>query len=86
MTWQAPAPWDSSQRVDGLVSDWGLIIEADGRSWHARVTAFETDRWRDNQAAAHGLRVQRFTYTVLRHRRDEVVSIIEQAGRATLAA
>jgi len=84
--WQAPAPWDPSQRVDGMVDAWGLIIEADGRSWHARVAAFEADRWRDNQAAAHGLRVQRFTYTMLRHRPDEVVAIIEQAGRATLAA
>jgi len=69
-----------------MIDAWGLIIEADGRSWHARVAAFETDRWRDNQAAAHGLRVQRFTYTMLRHRPDEVVAIIEQAGHATLAA
>ena len=61
-------------------------MQADGRSWHARVSAFETDRWRDNQAAAHGLRVQRFTYTRLRHRPDEVVAIIEQAGRTALAA
>jgi very-short-patch-repair endonuclease len=72
--------------VDGLVPAWGLILEADGRTWHARVRDFETDRWRDNQAAAHGLRVQRFTYAHLRYRVDEVVAIIELAGRASLAA
>ena len=84
--WQAPAPWDSKQRVDGLVVEWGLIIEADGRTWHARVRDFDRDRWRDNQAAAHGLRVQRFTYAHLRYRSDEVVAIIELAGRASVAA
>jgi hypothetical protein len=84
--WQARAPWNPDQRVDGLIIAWGLILEADGRSWHARVRDFDKDRWRDNQAAAHGLRVQRFTYAHLRHRADEVTDIIEQAGRAALAA
>jgi hypothetical protein len=83
--WQAPAPWDPTRRLDGLISDWGLILEADGRSWHARVKDFDNDRWRDNLAAAHGLRVQRFTHAHLVHRLDEVVSIIERAGRATSA-
>lgn len=86
VTWQAPAPWASNERVDGLIAEWGLIIEADGRAWHARVHDFDKDRWRDNQAAAHGLRVQRFTYAHLVHRRDEVISIIEQAGRASISA
>jgi very-short-patch-repair endonuclease len=84
--WQAPTPWDDSKRVDGLIDAWGLILEADGRAWHARVRDFDKDRWRDNQAAAHGLRVQRFTHAHLNYRRDEVVEIITQAGRATNAA
>jgi len=84
--WQAPAPWDPSKRVDGLIDEWGLILEADGRSWHARVLDFDNDRWRDNQAAACGLRVQRFTFTHLTHRLDEVVAIIAQAGRTASSA
>src|SRR5207248_8947185 len=80
--WQAPAPWSRDERVDGLIEKWRLILEADGRTWHARVRDFDRDRWRDNQAAACGLRVQRFTYTHLTHRRDEVVEIIARAGHA----
>jgi hypothetical protein len=84
--WQAPAPWGNDERVDGLIDAWGLVLEADGRAWHARVRDFDRDRWRDNQAAACGLRVQRFTFTHLAHRRDEVVAIIRQAGDALTTA
>lgn len=84
--WQAPAPWGNDERVDGLVEAWGLILEADGRTWHARVRDFDRDRWRDVQAAAHGLRVQRFTFTHLTFRHDEVVEMITAAGRATESA
>ena len=84
--WQAPAPWDDTRRLDGIIDAWGLVLEADGRAWHARVQDFDNDRWRDNQAAACGLRVQRFTYAHLSHRRDEVIAIIERAGLATNAA
>ncbi|MEY2450827.1 MAG: hypothetical protein QOD92_401 [Acidimicrobiaceae bacterium] len=84
--WQAPAPWDPTKRVDGLIDEWGLILEADGRAWHARVKDFDSDRWRDSQAAAHGLRVQRFTYTHLTHRLPEVVELIRAAGQASSSA
>ncbi|HEY2814540.1 MAG TPA: type IV toxin-antitoxin system AbiEi family antitoxin domain-containing protein [Acidimicrobiales bacterium] len=80
--WQFPAPWDrEAQRVDGFIPDWRLILEADGRRWHARVKDFDRDRWRDNRAVALGLRVMRFTHSHLVHRLDEVVSLIADAGR-----
>ena len=41
--------------------DWNLVIEADGRNWHARVEDFEEDRRRDNELATRGIQVLRFT-------------------------
>jgi len=83
--WQFPAPWDpEAQRVDSFIPAWRLIVEADGRRWHARVQDFERDRWRDNQAAAHGLHVMRFTHVHLLHRRAEVIRLITEAGRAAV--
>jgi len=84
--WQVPAPWDDNERVDGFIPAWRLILEGDGRAWHARVADFERDRWRDARAAACGLRVQRYTYTRLKHCRDEVAELIAQAGNATIVA
>jgi hypothetical protein len=87
VVWQAPAPWaPEAQRVDAMIPAWRLILEADGRRWHARVADFDKDRWRDNQAAALGLRVLRFTHLHLTQRRREVVELIAAAGAATAAA
>jgi hypothetical protein len=83
--WQCPAPWDPRrQRVDAFVPAWSVVLEADGRRWHARVHDFERDRWRDNQAAALGLRVMRFTHVHLVHRRLEVIRLIVDAGRTAV--
>jgi very-short-patch-repair endonuclease len=64
---QAPFPWwpEGRNRVDRWLPDWRLIVEADGRSWHARIEDFERDHWRDNEANAHGCHVMRFTWPVL---------------------
>jgi hypothetical protein len=83
VVWQAKAPWSDDERVDGLIPAWRLILEGDGRTWHARVGDFERDRWRDSQAAACGLRVQRFTHARLKHRRAEVADLIARAGATT---
>lgn len=53
-------------RVDVFIPEWRLVIEADGRSWHMRMSDFENDRRRDNQLAAQGVQVLRFTYRMLR--------------------
>ena len=87
VVWQAPAPWaPDDQRVDAMIPPWGLVLEADGRRWHARTRDFDTDRWRDNQAAALGLRVMRFTYLHLTKRRHEVAALIRDAGATHVAA
>ena len=53
-------------RVDVYLPRWRLVIEADGRSWHARVADFEEDRRRDNALAMRGIQVIRFTYRMLK--------------------
>lgn len=79
---QVSMPWspDRETIVDGAVEPWRLILEADGRSWHARVDDFDRDRWRDNEAAVHGYHVMRFTHRHLRHHLDAVVEQIRRYG------
>jgi len=64
---QAPMPWRTNMtlRVDALLPDHNLIIEADGRRWHTRVQDFVRDQWRHNEAVAHGFRVMHFTWVHL---------------------
>ena len=64
---QAPMPWRAAAhlRVDALLPDHNLIVEADGRRWHNRVKDFDRDQWRTNEATAHGYRVMRFTWVHL---------------------
>lgn len=61
---QSPLPWRPAapQRADFLWEEARLILEADGRRWHARVDAFDADRRRDRQAARHGYLVVRATW------------------------
>lgn len=76
---QAPFPWrrPHPMNVDIFIPSWKLIAEADGRRWHTRVRQFEIDRDRDNEAAAHGVHVMRFTYDVLVRRRRRAISLLE---------
>ena len=70
--WEATPSWyePGEARVDVLIPEWSLIVEADGRRWHARVDDFEADRWRDNVAQAHGHAVLRFTWRRLTRERS----------------
>lgn len=52
-------------RVDVYVPSRRLVIEADGRNWHARHEDFERDRERDNALAELGIQVLRFTHRML---------------------
>lgn len=54
-----------ASRVDVFVPSARLVIEADGRNWHSRWQNMETDRARDNELAARGIQVLRFTYDML---------------------
>ena len=75
---QASLPWRSARpgRVDALLPDHRLIVEADGRRWHARFQDFDRDRWRDNEAVAQGFRVMRFTSVHLRDLIDDSLDLI----------
>ena len=49
--------------VDAYFPDHHLIVELDGRSYHADPEAFESDRERDAEQLKHGLRTVRITTT-----------------------
>lgn len=61
---QAVAPWADREpgRVDLLFPFAHLIVELDGRRFHARSLAFESDRRRDQLALVRGYRTVRFTH------------------------
>ena len=73
--------WETMpHRVDAVVQEWRLILEADGRAYHTRRDDFERDRRRDNLAVANGYRVMRFTYEMLKTDPDEVLARVLSAG------
>ena len=65
-------------RVDFALPAARLIVEADGRRWHARVADFDRDRWRDNEATAAGWRVLRFTWVHLTAAPDDVIALVRR--------
>jgi len=66
---QVAMPWwrSGSGRVDAYAADPGIVVEGDGRAWHARERDFARDRARDNLAIAHGQAVLRFTWFDVNH-------------------
>lgn len=82
---QAPIPWRSpgAGRVDALCPALRLIVELDGRAWHARVADFDRDHWRDAEAMARGYRTLRFTWLHITARPAEVADLIRQAATWT---
>lgn len=85
---QIPMPWwkAGAGRGDLGVPAWRMILEADGRSWHARLRDFDADRMRDNLAAANGHVVLRFGAVHLQRDADRVVELIAAAGAHRRAA
>ncbi len=71
-------------RIDAFIAEWLLVLEADSRTYHTKREDFERDRERDNLAAAHGYRVMRFTYAMLRADPGRVLDMVLRAGRAYL--
>ena len=67
-------------RADAGIPAWRLLLEVDGRSWHARLRDFDRDRERDNLAVANGWIVLRFTALHLRHDPQRVVELIRRTG------
>jgi len=67
-------------RVDAVIEEWRLILEADGRTFHTKRSDFERDRERDNLAVAHGYRVMRFTYRAIKSDPATVLGLVLGAG------
>jgi hypothetical protein len=55
-----PLPEGDGYRPDFLWRDIGLVVEVDGRTHHARMSAFEHDRRRDRRLALAGYTTHRF--------------------------
>jgi very-short-patch-repair endonuclease len=67
-------------RVDFLLGT-RLVIEVDGRAFHADDTSFERDRARDAALSVLGYRVLRFSYAQVVHRWSDVEAAIRAALR-----
>jgi very-short-patch-repair endonuclease len=65
-------------RVDFLFPHAQLIIEVDGRRFHERSKAFESDRRRDQLALVHGLRTVRFTHRQVSRDAEFVVDVVRR--------
>jgi hypothetical protein len=75
VTHEAPLPgreW-SNERVDRIVhAPRRLIVEADGRKWHARMEAMARDHERDRDNLRAGYPTVRYCWDELRHHRQSV--------------
>ena len=75
---QHPLPWAREPVigvVDAVVLESKLILEADGRSWHARLEQMANDRRRDREAAEAGWQTLRWVY-------DDLVNDPHDAARS----
>lgn len=72
---QYQPPWYDGVRgiVDLAWPRLGLVVELDGRRWHATTQAQADDRRRDRAATAHGWLVLRFGWQEVVHRPATVV-------------
>lgn len=75
---QATLQWSSTEkgRVDCWYPEAKLIIELDGRTFHARLAAFERDRRRDQLALVNDLRTVRFTHHQITDDPADVAAVV----------
>ncbi|MEA1902131.1 MAG: type IV toxin-antitoxin system AbiEi family antitoxin domain-containing protein [Actinomycetota bacterium] len=78
---QFRAPWlkPIRGRVDMAYPDQKIVIEGDGRRWHALFDAFGTDRRRDNAAQLSGWIVLRFTWEMIVKEPESVIADVRRA-------
>lgn len=78
---QAPLPWrpQAPSRVDFLYPEHRVIIEVDGRRWHARMDQMAADRRRDREAQNHGYRVYRFVWEEVTRQPEDVCETVDRA-------
>jgi predicted transcriptional regulator of viral defense system len=72
---------EESGRVDCWYPDARVIVELDGRRFHARLAAFERDRRRDQAALMEGIPTLRFTH----HQITDEPEWVERVLRSVLA-
>ena len=80
--WEANKPVvlrDSTFYVDLIFRKLRLVIEIDGRLYHAGAEVFETDRRRQNLLVLDGWCVLRFTWTMIEERPEEVIAMVLEA-------
>ncbi len=68
--------------ADGGYRDAQVVLEADGRRWHARVAAARRDRERDAQVVRAGWVPLRFVFEQIVHAPQEVCAVVAET-RAT---
>jgi very-short-patch-repair endonuclease len=76
---QVTVEWEDCHRLDFCYQAHNLIIEVDGRKWHASRERFNGDRRRDNAAFLEGKRVIRFTWTDVVRDEPYVVRTVTKA-------
>ncbi len=84
---QIPLPGRGPVRglVDGAYLDAKIVLEADGRRWHARVEAARRDRERDAQVVRAGWVPLRFVHEQIVEEPAEVCAIVAEARARRLA-
>jgi hypothetical protein len=65
--------------ADGGYLDAQIVLEADGRRWHARLAAAKRDRERDAQVVRAGWVPLRFTWEQIVHDPGEVCAVVREA-------
>ena len=70
---------DPRMRVDGAFPQIKVVVEADGREWHADPSSIEKDKRRDAYLASQGWLVLRFTEEEIEKRLNEVMAVISKA-------
>lgn len=77
---QVPLPGRGPIRglVDGAYVDAQMVLEADGRRWHARMEAMRSDRARDAQTVRAGWLPMRFVYEQIVHHPDELCADVHE--------
>jgi len=71
-----PIPWSPNRRFDVAFPSHRLAIEWDSRRWHDRPGAFQADRYRDQDATAHGWTIVRFTWIDVHESPGRVIEIV----------
>ena len=71
----APAGWE----VDAVWDTQRLVVEVDGREFHAPASQFERDRRKDADLMLAGYRVLRITWRRLTREPEQVIALIAAA-------